>query len=191
VRRAWWNDKHVPLDEFLGGAVAHRRGLTACRRHQGAAGHHGALAFEDVEQLAVAGVREGAGRLFTLDDADAVLVVGRHARREHPGGIGFDAVEHRGQILPRLERGRRAWCGRRGGRRGGRRLRESVMAEHEHEGGGKQQAHDQTLSQNAQTHEQRMAEMAQKAEQQAKIRAFNAATAAMGKANQPKKGKPE
>jgi hypothetical protein len=55
----------------------------------------------------------------------------------------------------------------------------------------RQQTHNQTLQQSAQTHQQKMAQAAQTAEQQAKIRAFNAATAAMGKANQPKKGKPE
>jgi hypothetical protein len=55
----------------------------------------------------------------------------------------------------------------------------------------RQQSHDQNLQQSAQTHQQKMAQAAQTAEQQAKIRAFQAATAAMGKANQPKKGKPE
>ena len=55
----------------------------------------------------------------------------------------------------------------------------------------RQQTHNQTLQQSAQTHQQKMAQAAQTAEQQAKIRAFSAATAAMGKANQPKKGKPE
>ena len=55
----------------------------------------------------------------------------------------------------------------------------------------KQQMHDMTLQQNAQSHEQRMAEARAAAEQQAKIRAFQAATAAMSKANQPKKEKPE
>jgi len=55
----------------------------------------------------------------------------------------------------------------------------------------RQQSHNQNLQQSAQTHQQKMAQAAQTAEQQAKIRAFNAATAAMGKANQPKKGKPE
>jgi hypothetical protein len=55
----------------------------------------------------------------------------------------------------------------------------------------RQQTHNQTLQQSAQTHQQKMAQAAQTAEQQAKIRAFQAATAAMGKANQPKKGKPE
>jgi hypothetical protein len=55
----------------------------------------------------------------------------------------------------------------------------------------RQQSHNQNLQQSAQTHQQKMAQAAQTAEQQAKIRAFQAATAAMGKANQPKKGKPE
>jgi hypothetical protein len=56
----------------------------------------------------------------------------------------------------------------------------------------RQQSHDQNLQQSAQTHQQKMAQAAQTAEQQAKIRAFQAATAAMGKANQPKKKeKPE
>jgi hypothetical protein len=55
----------------------------------------------------------------------------------------------------------------------------------------KQQMHDLTLQQNAQSHQQRMDEARATAEQQAKIRAFQAATAAMNKANQPKKGKPE
>jgi hypothetical protein len=55
----------------------------------------------------------------------------------------------------------------------------------------RQQTHNQTLQQSAQTHQQKMAQAAQTAEQQAKIRAFQAATAAMGKANPPKKGKPE
>jgi hypothetical protein len=55
----------------------------------------------------------------------------------------------------------------------------------------RQQSHNQNLQQSAQTHQQKMAQAAQTAEQQAKIRAFNAATAAMNKANQPKKEKPE